>query len=96
MAVMNTSKTVKEDFINNMGMVPLRLINAATKEVLFQNIRPGTRKSVSQSVSSSLLYCSGASDLYRPLKQTKKKDDKDQIVEWQQGMQEEIESLRAL
>ena len=41
MAVMSTSKTVKEDFINNMGVLPLRLIHRDSREVLFQNIRPG-------------------------------------------------------
>ena len=43
MAVMSTAKTVKEDFINNMGIMPLRLINKETGDVLFQNIRPGKR-----------------------------------------------------
>ena len=41
MAVMNTSKTVKEDFINNMGMVPLRLVDSASGDTLWENIRPG-------------------------------------------------------
>ena len=41
MAVMNTSKNVKEDFINNMGMVPLRLVDSLSGVTLWENVRPG-------------------------------------------------------
>ena len=41
MTQMNTKHTVSQDFINNMGVVPLLLRNTETGEVVFKNLRPG-------------------------------------------------------